>query len=97
MVVTRMTKDAVLNVAWPDEIKRALQEAALKDDRSASSMVTRILREWLAGHGYFENLPVEAAVARQKRRSMRANPGPAAHRRQAAPRDSPTALAFGRR
>jgi hypothetical protein len=38
------------------EIKAALEKAAADDDRSVSSLVERILKEWLREKGYLEKL-----------------------------------------
>jgi hypothetical protein len=43
-----MNKDEALNLRVPADVKAALKRAAEADDRSVSSMVLRILREWLA-------------------------------------------------
>lgn len=45
-----MTKDEVLNLRVPADVKAALKRAAEADDRSVSSMVLRIVREWLVAH-----------------------------------------------
>jgi uncharacterized protein (DUF1778 family) len=45
-------KDATLNLRLPADVKEALQRAAAKDDRSASSLAVRVLREWLTAEGH---------------------------------------------
>lgn len=47
-----MSKSAALGFRIPDEMKAALETAAKDDDRSVSSLVTIILREWLREKGY---------------------------------------------
>ena len=42
-----MPKDAVLSFRIPGDLKAALEREATADDRSVSSLVERILREWL--------------------------------------------------
>jgi len=48
-----MERDDVLNFRLPAASKHALKRAATKDERSMSVMAVRILREWLAAHGYY--------------------------------------------
>ena len=50
-----MNKDDVLNFRVPADLKLALRRAAEQDDRSMSMMAVRILREWLAGHGFYDD------------------------------------------
>ena len=52
-----MNKDDVLNFRVPADLKVALKKAAAKDERSMSMMAVRILREWLANHGFYEEGP----------------------------------------
>lgn len=47
-----MAKQAALSFRIPDEIKEALDRAAAADDRSVSSLVTIILRDWLREQGH---------------------------------------------
>lgn len=47
-----MAKTAALGFRIPEDMKAALEAAAKDDDRSVSSLVTIILREWLTGKGY---------------------------------------------
>jgi len=42
-----VTKDEVLNLRIPCDVKAALKRAAEADDRSMSSLVLRIVRDWL--------------------------------------------------
>lgn len=49
-----MAKQAALSLRIPDEMKEALDRAAAADDRSMSSLVTIILRDWLQHKGYLE-------------------------------------------
>jgi hypothetical protein len=39
------------------EIKAAIERAAKDDDRSVSSLVERILKEWLVRRGYLPQAP----------------------------------------
>lgn len=62
-----MKRDAVLNLRLPADVKEAVRKAAEDDfGRSSSSMVVRILREWLAQKGYLAKAD-EAPKARRKR------------------------------
>lgn len=47
-----MAKQAALSFRVPDEMKEALDRAASADDRSVSSLVTIILRDWLKERGH---------------------------------------------
>ena len=47
-----MAKGAPLGFRIPDEMKAALEQAAKADERSVSSLVTIILRDWLRSRGY---------------------------------------------
>ena len=47
-----MARTNPLGVRVRPEIKEALEKAATDDDRSISSLVERILQEWLTGRGY---------------------------------------------
>jgi uncharacterized protein (DUF1778 family) len=58
-----MTKDELLTIRIPSDTKAALRRAAEADDRSVSSMVLRIVREWLRAHD---------PITSQKMRGMRA-------------------------
>lgn len=47
-----MAKGAPIGFRIDPEIKAALESAASDDDRSLSSLVTIILRDWLKAKGY---------------------------------------------
>lgn len=47
-----MAKGAPIGFRIEPEIKVALEDAAKADDRSVSSLVTIILRDWLKDKGY---------------------------------------------
>lgn len=47
-----MAKGAPIGFRIDPEIKAALEAAAKADDRSVSSLVTIILRDWLRDRGY---------------------------------------------
>lgn len=47
-----MAKQAALSFRIPEEMKEALDRAAAADDRSVSSLVTIILRDWLREKGH---------------------------------------------
>jgi hypothetical protein len=47
-----MAKTAALGFRIPQEMKDALERAAAADDRSVSSLVTIILRDWLIERGH---------------------------------------------
>ena len=49
-----MMRNDVLNFRVPRALKLALRKAAEKDERSMSTMAERILRDWLAEHGFME-------------------------------------------
>lgn len=51
-----MIKTAALGFRIPEEMKAALEKAAADDDRSVSSLVALVLRNWLREKGY---LPAE--------------------------------------
>lgn len=47
-----MAKQSSLSFRIPDDMKQALDRAAAADDRSVSSLVTIILRDWLKERGH---------------------------------------------
>jgi hypothetical protein len=47
-----MVKTAPLGFRVEQELKEALERAAKDDDRSVSSLVERILKQWLTDKGY---------------------------------------------
>ncbi len=49
-----MVKLSALSFRIGEEVKAALEKAAADDDRSVSSLVERILKEWLREKGYLE-------------------------------------------
>jgi hypothetical protein len=49
-----MGKTPSLGVRVQPETKRALEKAAKADLRSVSSLVEKILTEWLRAHGYLK-------------------------------------------
>lgn len=49
-----MAKGAPIGFRIDPEIKSALSAAAKADDRSVSSLVTIILRDWLRDKGYLD-------------------------------------------
>ena len=53
-----MGKSPSLGVRLPPEVKSALEKAARDDTRSVSSMVEKVLTDWLRSKGY---LPTDAA------------------------------------
>ena len=53
-----MAQKPPTSVRLPPETKAALVRAAAEDQRTVTVMVTRILEEWLTGHGYLEKQPV---------------------------------------
>ncbi|WP_158745653.1 Arc family DNA-binding protein [Acidisphaera sp. L21] len=53
-----MGKSPSLGVRLPPEVKLALEKAAREDTRSVSSMVEKVLTDWLRAKGY---LPRDAA------------------------------------
>jgi hypothetical protein len=52
MRFNNMVKTHPLGFRVDPEIKEAIEKAARADDRSVSSMVERILKEWLRENGY---------------------------------------------
>jgi len=64
-----MERDDLLTFRIPRDLKVALKKAAAQDERSMSMMAVRILREWLATHGYYEDRAAESR--RSGRRSSR--------------------------
>lgn len=49
-----MAKTAALGFRIPEDMKQALERAAAADDRSVSSLVTIILRDWLKERGHLQ-------------------------------------------
>tara|TARA_B100002003_G_C14128727_1_gene542925 strand:- start:1954 stop:2127 length:174 start_codon:yes stop_codon:yes gene_type:complete len=49
-----MAKGSPIGFRIDPEIKAALERAAKSDDRSLSSLVTIILRDWLRAKGYLD-------------------------------------------
>lgn len=47
-----MERDVVLNVRLPSKTKKALRMAAIDDERTMSSMVAKVLKDWLTTQGY---------------------------------------------
>lgn len=60
-----MKRDAMLNLRIPTEIKAALQRAADDNFRTASSMATWALAEWLKEHRYLSATKAKAAAAQR--------------------------------
>jgi hypothetical protein len=52
MRITNVTKTNPLGFRVEPEIKAAIEKAAADDDRSVSSLIERILKEWLMRRGY---------------------------------------------
>lgn len=50
-----MIKHYTLGVRIPDDLKAALDKAARDDVRSISSLVEKILTEWLKAKGYLKS------------------------------------------
>jgi hypothetical protein len=50
----RVLKGSPLGFRVPDEVKQALEQAALDDDRSVSSVATKILTDGLKAKGYLK-------------------------------------------
>jgi len=50
----KVRRDATLNLRVPREIKDALHRAAKEDERSASSMAVRLLRQGLVASGHLK-------------------------------------------
>lgn len=48
-----MVRNIPTSMRLDPDIKAALKRAATEDDRSVSSLVERILKEWLRDKGYF--------------------------------------------
>jgi hypothetical protein len=67
-----MTKDEVLNLRVPTDVKAALRRAAAEDDRSASSMALKILKHWLAANGYLEPPRASPTLQRSRPRPRKA-------------------------
>lgn len=47
-----MVRNLPTSMRLDPEVKEALEKAATADDRSVSSLVERILKEWLRERGY---------------------------------------------
>lgn len=52
MSLCEMAKEAALSFRIPVDMKDALERAAKADDRSVSSLVERIVRQWLVEKGF---------------------------------------------
>lgn len=52
-----MVRHAPTSLRLDPEIKEALARAAKDDDRSASSLIARILKQWLTDKGYLPPSP----------------------------------------
>ena len=50
----RKTKDAPLGLRVPLDVKKALERAAIDEDRSMSNLVVRILADWLKEKKYLK-------------------------------------------
>ncbi len=50
--IVELRRDAVLNLRVPRAMKKALERAAVEDDRSLSGMAVRMLRAQLTALGY---------------------------------------------
>lgn len=50
-----MVRNVPTSMRLDPGVKAALEKAAADDERSVSSLVERILKEWLRGKGYLEN------------------------------------------
>ena len=56
-----MKKDDTLNLRIAKDLKVDLLRAAQDEERSASSMVARIVAAWLEAHGYRKPAPKHTA------------------------------------
>ena len=74
-----MTKDEVLNLRVPADVKAALKRAALADDRSVSAMALRIIREYLGQAGQLGHLDF-VPRQRRERKPRQASKKPIPHR-----------------
>ena len=52
-----MSKTPSLGIRLQPEVKEALKDAAIADTRSLSSMVEKILVDWLKTNGYLQKAP----------------------------------------
>jgi hypothetical protein len=52
-----MVKTPSLGVRLPADVKAALEKAAKDDVRSLSSLVEKVLTEWLRDKGYLKEIP----------------------------------------
>ncbi len=67
--IPSMERDAVFNIRLPSDVKEAVKRAAKADfGRSASSMVVRILREWLSANGYLREITETSKLPKTKER-----------------------------
>ena len=58
-----MSKDAMLVVRLSQEVKDALRRGAAEDERSLSSLVAWVLREWARRKGYLDTKPAKGRRA----------------------------------
>ena len=66
-----MADKPALSARVDAELKDALEQAAKDDDRSTSSLLVKIVREWLAAHGYLEGEGTPKKVRGAKGRAVR--------------------------
>jgi uncharacterized protein (DUF1778 family) len=67
-----MTKDEVLNLRVPTEVKSALRRAAAEDERSASSMALKVIKHWLVANDYLAPPKASPAPRRSRPRPRKA-------------------------
>lgn len=61
-----MPKDAAIGVRMAGEIKQAASKAAAADRRSVSSLIEKLLVEYLVSEGYLETDDAEPKVVEKK-------------------------------
>lgn len=64
-----MAENEQLGVRVPPEIKAALAEAAQSDRRSVSSLVTKVLSDWLEAGGWLKPKIPKTSPSTSKRRA----------------------------
>jgi hypothetical protein len=47
-------RDTALSLRIKRTVRDAIAQAALDDGRSSSSLVERVMQDWLKGHGYLK-------------------------------------------
>jgi hypothetical protein len=61
-----MRKEAVISIRTDPKLKEALEWCAAEDNRSLTSLVEKVLKDWAAAKGWYEN-PRTSGVPKKPR------------------------------